>query len=59
MLIDDPDLVEISDFSKNTHENTGLFGVSTMLEASVSHVSHGDCALQIEDKESMHRETDC
>ena len=60
MLIDDPDLDEISDFSKkHTHENTRLFGVSTMLEASVSHVSHGDCALQIEDKESMHRETDC
>ena len=36
MLIDDPDLSEISDFSKNTHENTGVFGVPTVLEASVS-----------------------
>ena len=44
--------------SKNTHENTRLFGVSTKFEASVSHVSQGDCALQKEDKESMHRETD-
>ena len=58
-LIDDPDLDEISDFSKNTHENIRLFGVPTMLEASVSHVSHSDFALQIEDKQSMHRETDC
>ena len=49
--IKDPDLDEISDFSKATRENTGLFGVSTMLEASVLHVSHGEC------KDSMHRET--
>ena len=42
MLIDDPDLNEISDFSKNTRESTGLFGVPTVFEASVSHVSHGD-----------------
>ena len=59
MLIDDPDLNEISDFSKNTHENIGQFGVLTMFESSVSHVSHDDFALQIESKESMHRETDC
>ena len=59
MLIDDPDLNEISDFSKNTHENTGLFGGLIMFESSVSHVSHDDVALQIESKESMHRETDC
>ena len=50
MLIDDPDLDEISDFSKNTHENTGQFGVLTMFESSFSHVSHDDFALQIEDK---------
>ena len=59
MLIDDPDLNEISNFSKNTHENIGLFGVLTMFDSSVSHVSHDDFALQIESKESMHRETDC
>ena len=34
------------------------FGVPTIFASSVSHVSHGDCALQIEEKESMHRETD-
>ena len=50
MLIDDPDLNEISDFSKNTHENTGLFGVLTMFESSVSHVFHDDFALQIAKK---------
>ena len=50
---------EISDFSKNTHENKGLFDVFTTFESSVSHVSHDDFALQIESKESMHRETDC
>ena len=41
----------ISEFSKTTRVCIGLFGVSTMLEASVSHVSHG------ESKHSMHRET--
>ena len=50
MLIDDPDLDEISDFSKNTRDNTGMFGVPSMFETSVSHVSHGDFALEIEDK---------
>ena len=59
MLIDDPDLKKISDFSKNTHENTGLFDVLRMFESSVSHVSHDDFALQTDSKESMHRETDC
>ena len=59
MLIDDPDLNEISDFSKNTHDNKGLFDVLTMFESSVSHVSHDDFALQIESKESMQRETGC
>ena len=48
MLIDVPDLNEISDFSKNTHENKGLFDVLAMFESSVSHVSHDDFALQIE-----------
>ena len=58
MLVDDPDLDEISNFSKNTRENTGLFGVPTLFESSVSHVSHDDFDLQIESKESMHRDTD-
>ena len=49
--INDPNYDNISDFSKITRENTGLFGVSRMLEASVSHVSHG------ESKDRMHRET--
>ena len=49
--INDPNYDNISDFSKITRENTGLFGVSTMLEASVSNVSHG------ESKDSMSRET--
>ena len=48
MLIDDPDLDEISDFSENTHENIGLFGVLTMFESSVSHVSIDDFALLTE-----------
>ena len=56
MLINDPNH-NTSDFSKTTNRNTGLFGVLTMLESSVSHVY--DFALQIESKESMHRETDC
>ena len=37
--INDPNYDTVSDFSKITRENTGLFGVSTVLEASVSHVS--------------------
>ena len=49
--INDPNYDNISDFSKITRENTGMFVVSTMLEASVSHVSHGVS------KGSMHRET--
>ena len=64
MLIDDSDLNEISDFSKNARENSGLFGVLTMFESSVSHVSHrtfliGNFALQRGSQESMHREDDC
>ena len=49
--INDPNNDYISDFSKITRENTGLFSVSTMLEASVSNVSHD------ESKDSMPRET--
>ena len=59
VLIDDPDVNQISDFSKNTRENTGLFGVLTMFESSVSHVSQNYFCIQVESKESMHRETDC
>ena len=59
MLIDDPDLDEIADFSKNACENIGLFGVLTVFESSVSNVFHDDFALQRESKQSMHRETDC
>ena len=49
--MNDPNYDNISDFSKITRENTGPFGVSTMLEASFSNVSHG------ESKDSMHPET--
>ena len=49
--INDPNCDDISDLSKITRENTGLFGVSAMSEASVSHVSPG------ESKDRMHRET--
>ena len=55
--INDPNYDNISDFSKITRENTGLFGVPTMLEASVSHVSHCEFFLQGESKDSMPRET--
>ena len=47
----------VSDFSKNPRENTGLFGVPTVSEASVSRVSHGNFALQRGSQESMPRET--
>ena len=49
--INDPNYDNISDISKIKRENIGFFGVSTMLEASVSHVSNG------ESKDSMHPET--
>ena len=49
--INDPNYDDVFDFAKITRENTGLFGVSTMSEASVLHVSPG------ESKDSMHRET--
>ena len=55
--INDPNYDKISDFSKITRENAKLIGVSTMLEASVSHVSCGNFALQRGSQESMPRET--
>ena len=55
--INDPNYDNISDFSKITRENTGPFGVSTMLEAFVSHIYHGGFALQRESKESIPQET--
>ena len=58
MFINDPDH-NISDFSKNTHENKGLFGVLTMFESSVSYVSNDDFALQKESKESMQSGNRC
>ena len=39
MPINDPDHDSISDFSRTTRENTGLFGVPTVCETSVSHSS--------------------
>ena len=44
---------------KNAYENIGLFGVPTVFESSVSHVSHDDVALQIESKESMQSGNRC
>ena len=55
--INDPNYDNISDFSKITRQNTALFDVSTMLETSFSHVSHGNFALQRASQESMPRET--
>ena len=55
--INDPNRDNISEFSKTTRESTGLFGVPTVFEASVSHVSYGDFALQRESKESVFRQT--
>ena len=57
--INDPDHDSISDFSRTTRENTEQFGVPLVLETSVSHVSHGDFALQRESQESMPRENRC
>ena len=51
--INDPNYDNISDFSKTTRENIGLFGVPTVLESSVSNVSHGHVALQKGSQESM------
>ena len=44
MLIDDTDLDEISHFSKNTRENTGLFDVLSMFETFVSRSSWWFCS---------------
>ena len=44
MLIDGTDLYEISHFSKNTRENTGLFDVLSMFETSVSRSSWWFCS---------------
>ena len=44
MLINDPNH-NFSDFSKTTHENTTQFGVPTVFESSVSHVSHDDLSF--------------
>ena len=49
----------ISLTSSKTHENKGLFGVLTMFESSVSHVSHDVFALQIDSKESMRSGNRC
>ena len=58
MLINDPNH-NFSDFSKTTSENTRQFGVPTVFESSVSHVSHDDFALQIESRESMQSGNRC
>ena len=50
---DEPNSDGISNFSRNTRENTGLLGVSEMVEASVSNVSPG------ESKESMQSGNRC
>ena len=57
-LIKDPDH-NISDFSKTTNENTSQFGVHTLFESSVLHVSHGEFPLQGESKESMQSGNRC
>ena len=49
MLINDPNN-NFSDISKTTNENTRQFGVPTVFETSVSHVSHDDFALQIKNE---------
>ena len=55
--INDPDHDSASNFSKNTHENTGLFGVPTVCETSVSQFSRGDIVLPKGSKESLTRKT--
>ena len=40
--INDPNYDNIFDFSKITRKNTGLCGVSTSLESSVSYIFHGE-----------------
>ena len=53
--INDLNYDNISDFSKITRDNTGLFGVSTMLEASVSHVAHGESKDSMRERERRRR----
>ena len=53
----DPDHDGISDFSRTTHENTGLLGVPAVFATSVSRVSHGNVALQRGSQESAPLET--
>ena len=56
--IDDPDLNEISDFSKTTNENTCLFGVHTVFESSFLNVSHWwFCSSERKAKKACNRET--
>ena len=50
---------EISDFLKNTHENTGLSDVLTMFESSVCTFLIGDFVPQRESKESMQSGNRC
>ena len=57
-LINDPDH-NICDFSETTGENSGQFGVSTVFESSVLHVSHGVSVSQKESKESMRSGNRC
>ena len=58
MLINDPNH-NFSDFLKTTNENTRQFGVPTVFESSVLHVSHDGFALRIEGKESMQSGNRC
>ena len=44
----------IPHLSKTTNENTSQFGVHTVFESFVLHVSHDDFALHVDNKEGMH-----
>ena len=55
--INDPNHDSVSDLSKTTRENTGLFGVPTVCENSVLTVSYGNFALQRGSQESVLRDT--
>ena len=57
--INDSNYDNISDFSKITLENTGLFGVSTMLEASVSFVSLGESVARQRERKKRFRDQCC
>ena len=58
MLINDPNH-NFFDFLKTRNENTRQFGVPTVFESSVLHVSHDGFALRIESKESMQSGNRC